>query len=105
MQVDPPRIPSGKSNKMRVCLDNPHSEVKEEASSWALLEGSKRQRARVDKTSNLVVGGAGGIPQQSTVEQVYQNWGEYMVGTEVYILFYLRTDHAHGPYMFLFVHE
>jgi hypothetical protein len=56
-------------------------------------------------TSNLVGVGAGGIPLQSTVEQVYQNWGEYMVGTEVYILVYLRMDHAHGPCMLLFVHE
>ena len=54
---------------------------------------------------NLVTESAGGISQWSTVERVYQNWGVYMVGTEVYILFYLRTDHAHGPCMFLFVHE
>jgi hypothetical protein len=45
-------------------------------------------------TSNLVGVGAGGIPLQSTVEQVYQNWGVYMVGTEVYILVYPRTDHV-----------
>jgi hypothetical protein len=56
-------------------------------------------------TSNLVGVGAGGIPLQSTVERVYQNWGVYMVGTEVYILIYLCTDHAHGPCMLLFVHK
>jgi hypothetical protein len=56
-------------------------------------------------TSNLVEVGAEGIPLQSIVKQVYQNWGGYMVGTEVYILINLHMDHVHGPCMLLFVHE
>ena len=90
---------------MRKRTDNPQSEVCREALGGVDQEVASDKKQELIWTSNLVAVGAGGIPLQSTVEQVYQNWGVYMVGTEVYILFYLRTDHVHRPCMLLFVHE